>query len=250
MGQLLAPGLANHSRLLKVTLVACQDDGGIAPGMRLDLSTPAHRAASHSICASDTDHPTQTTQYECVRHRTSHTDNTAHGLQTQTQNIPHRQHSTCVSQTQNIPHSMCTLHRHRTSHTDNTAHVHKTQRTQHACVRHRPRTQHMYVKDKNTAHVIRHRPPHTENTAHVYHTQRTQHGLSDTDTEHSMCCQTQMENTKCVVRHRHRDHSMCASDTDREHSMCCQTQRTQYVCVSDTENTAHVVRHRQRSQYI
>ena len=54
MGQILALGMANHSRFLKVTLVACQDDRGIAPGVRLDLSAPAHRAASHSRCISDT----------------------------------------------------------------------------------------------------------------------------------------------------------------------------------------------------
>ena len=181
MGQLLAPGLANHSRLLKVTLVACQDDGGIAPGMRLDLSAPAHRAASHSTCASDTEHPTQTTQHMGFRHthRPSHTDNTARGLQTQT--IPHRQHSMWASDT----------------HTE-----HPTQTTQHVCIRHR------------------HRTSHTDNTAVVHLTQtqnipHRQHSMcaSDTDTEHP----TQRTQHMYI---RHREHSMRASDTDQEHSTC------------------------------
>ena len=199
---------------------------------------------------TDTEHPTQTTQHVGFRHRhtTSHTDNTARGLQTQTHNIPHRQHSTCVSdtdtehptqhvyvtQTQNIPHRQ---HSTCTSDTENTACMRQTQ-------------------TKNTAHVCQRQKQHmSSDTDHP--TQRTQH-MCITHREHSMGCQTQTENTACTVRHWWRtqnvlsdtDITACVHQTGREHSMCCQTQRTQYVCVSDTDNTAHVVRHSHRPQYI
>ena len=179
----------------------------------------------------------------------------------QTQTIPHRQHSTSVSDTEHPTQTtqhMGFRHRHRTSHTDNTARVCHRHRTSHtACVHYTDTehptqtTQHMYIRHRE--HSMRASDTDQEHSTCMSKT-KTQHMSSDTDhptqrtqhmcithREHSMGCQTQTQNTACAVRHRWRTQNVL-SDTDTEITAC--------VHQTQTENTACVVRHREHSMSV